>query len=392
MKKLFFSLGMLWLIPILGLAQNGINYQGVVRDGAGVIIGNQNVDIKFSILEETKLDTLYSETETLTTNGFGLINHVIGSGTVTSTNSLKDVDWIDKTRYLNVQLKLNGGSYQDLGTSQIVLSPWAGNWERKGDSIIYQLDRNVGIGEENPLAKLHIVSESDVTLSDGGGIILGDINSLNLGLDQNEIMARNNGQIALLHLQASGGDIRIHAFSGDPSTQMWIKDDGRVGIGIISPSAKLHVNGDTKTKCLEITGGCDITEPFEMAETQTYLPGSVVIIDPQNPGKLTLSNQAYDPKVAGIISGAGDVNPGLILSQDGLMDQGQQIALAGRVYVRASVQNGIIQPGDLLTTADIPGFAMKATDQSRAFGTIIGKAMTGLETGEGLVLVLVNLQ
>ena len=53
-----------------------------------------------------------------------------------------------------------------------------------------------------------------------------------------------------------------------------------------------------------------------------------------------------------------------------------------------------IKPGDLLTTSEVPGHAMKATDRERWDGAIIGKAMSSLESGEGLVLVLVlvNLQ
>jgi hypothetical protein len=35
---------------------------------------------------------------------------------------------------------------------------------------------------------------------------------------------------------------------------------------------------------------------------------------------------------------------------------------------------------------------MKVTDESKAPGAVIGKAMTELPTGKGLVLVLVNLQ
>jgi hypothetical protein len=62
------------------------------------------------------------------------------------------------------------------------------------------------------------------------------------------------------------------------------------------------------------------------------------------------------------------------------------------VYVLATTANGAIAPGDLLTTSDLPGYAMKATDRERSPGAIIGKAMTGLDEGEGLVLVLVNLQ
>jgi len=60
-------------------------------------------------------------------------------------------------------------------------------------------------------------------------------------------------------------------------------------------------------------------------------------------------------------------------------------------YVDASA--GAVRPGDLLTTSDTPGHAMKVLDHARATGAVIGKAMSSLESGErGLVLVLVNLQ
>jgi len=73
--------------------------------------------------------------------------------------------------------------------------------------------------------------------------------------------------------------------------------------------------------------------------------------------------------------------------------QGEKnIALSGRVYALATAANGPIKPGDLLTTSEVSGHAMKATDRERWDGAIIGKAMSTLESGEGLVLVLVNLQ
>jgi NAD(P)H-hydrate repair Nnr-like enzyme with NAD(P)H-hydrate dehydratase domain len=53
--------------------------------------------------------------------------------------------------------------------------------------------------------------------------------------------------------------------------------------------------------------------------------------------------------------------------------------------------NGKIEPGDFLTTSNTPGHAMRVTDSGAASGAIIGKAMTGLDSGKGLVLVLVNL-
>ena len=69
-----------------------------------------------------------------------------------------------------------------------------------------------------------------------------------------------------------------------------------------------------------------------------------------------------------------------------------EVAIAGRVYVKAEANSAPIQPGDLLTTSNLPGHAMKAANREHAYGAVIGKALTRLKNGTGLVLVLVNLQ
>jgi hypothetical protein len=71
---------------------------------------------------------------------------------------------------------------------------------------------------------------------------------------------------------------------------------------------------------------------------------------------------------------------------------GRNVALSGRVYVQADASNGSIKPGDLLTTSSTPGRAMRVSDHLKAQGAILGKAMTGLDEGQGMVLVLVTLQ
>jgi hypothetical protein len=122
-------------------------------------------------------------------------------------------------------------------------------------------------------------------------------------------------------------------------------------------------------------------------------PGMVVSIDPERAGDLTVSTQAYDKRVAGIISGAGGVKPGMLMGQEGSIAHGDRpVALTGRVYCLVDASLGSIEPGDLLTTSDTPGHAMKAKDHEKAQGAILGKAMTSLESGKGLVLVLVTLQ
>jgi hypothetical protein len=150
------------------------------------------------------------------------------------------------------------------------------------------------------------------------------------------------------------------------------------------------------TEELEITGGSDLSENFDVAPAfgvEAPLPGMVVSIDPGEPGRLRLSGTAYDPLVAGIVSGAGGVETGLIMGQRGSVADGDHaIALVGRVYVLVDAAYGAVRPGDLLTTSETPGHAMRAADRERAHGAILGKAMTGLDSGRGLVLVLVTLQ
>lgn len=102
------------------------------------------------------------------------------------------------------------------------------------------------------------------------------------------------------------------------------------------------------------------------------------------------ATEPYDQRVAGVISGAGGINTGITLKQEGVLDAGQHVALSGKVYALATAANGSIKPGDLLTTSQTPGHAMKATDVVRSYGTVIGKAMSALEKGEGLVLVLIQ--
>jgi hypothetical protein len=144
---------------------------------------------------------------------------------------------------------------------------------------------------------------------------------------------------------------------------------------------------------ITIEGGADLAEPFPMSNAADEIPqGAVVVIDDRHAGRLKLSDRPYDSRVAGVVSGANGINPGIQMQQQGLLEGGKNVALTGRVYVQADASNGPIDPGDLLTTSSTPGCAMKVTDHTRAQGAILGKAMSSLEQGQGMVLVLVTLQ
>jgi hypothetical protein len=197
------------------------------------------------------------------------------------------------------------------------------------------------------------------------------------------------------------GDVELGLKSSDPNGRLWTAQssgDAVPGLSgtfqIIDRTAEkarliIDAAGTVSVGVLRITGGSVVAEPFAMPDAIPL--GSVVSIDPSSIGRLKLSDRAYDKGVAGIVSGANGVTPGLTLNQAGF-GEGRYVALSGRVYVLADATRNPIRAGDLLTTSNLPGRAMKATDARRAQGAIIGKAMSPLQSGAGMVLVLVSLQ
>jgi hypothetical protein len=178
-----------------------------------------------------------------------------------------------------------------------------------------------------------------------------------------------------------------NSFGAGSGIDSWL----RLTAGGVLATNALDVQGVAEVNVLEVTGGADLAEPFATSGGEAE-PGTVMVIDPERAGHLKVADTAYDRRVAGVVSGAGGVNPGLSLSQPEVLEGDTKVALAGRVYVKASIENGPIRPGDALTTAALAGHAMRATDAERTPGAVLGKAMTALDDGTGLVLVLVNLQ
>lgn len=290
-------------------------------------------------------------------------------------------------RYMGIYVRVPAGvgSYVPLSSRQRVLpAPYSirsstsvrSDTSAKMDGIDH-VSGNIGIGTNNPQAKLH-VQDGAIRLQNG---------ALQLNFSTGgatDIKSPNSS----LYLNASGGAGHI-VMQVDPGAQ-------GVGIGTINPTQKFEVAGNMKCDVLIIDGGSDVSEPYDIASAQGIdpTPGMVVAIDSAQVGKLRVCDAAYDRTVAGIISGANGIAPGLILSQTGTVADGEHpVASSGRVWCFVDADaGGPVVAGDLLTTSTTPGHAMKASEHGRAGGAVLGKAMSPLPEGKGLVLVLVSLQ
>jgi hypothetical protein len=172
--------------------------------------------------------------------------------------------------------------------------------------------------------------------------------------------------------------------------------NGNVGIGgskdavATAPAERLVVAGNIMATGDIRLAGADCAEEFRVVEGGAIEPGSVLVIGDEE--TLWQCEAAYDTKVAGVVSGAGLLRPGILLGRQTEESGRMPIALSGTVYCKVDAAFGAVGVGDLLTTSSTRGHAMKALDAGRAVGAVIGKALRPLRDGRGLIPILVALQ
>lgn len=159
-------------------------------------------------------------------------------------------------------------------------------------------------------------------------------------------------------ITASANDTTVWYYSSGGASQLisWVK------------------NGSAQT-------GTDLAEWFPA--TEELEAGDVLVASSSDPVNVSKSSSGYQKGLIGIVA----TQPGLILGEQGTSTYAAQVALAGRVPVKVSDENGAIEIGDYLTSsATLSGYAMKATET----GPVIGMAMEALESGSGLITVKVD--
>jgi len=226
-------------------------------------------------------------------------------------------------------------------------------------------------------------NEGDIIVRDSAGRDVFHVDGNNaavyVGADGNEgdLIVRDGGGRDVFHVDSNFAAVYVGANGNE--------GDVIVRNGAGAETIKLDGgSGDI------VLSNADCAEDFEVATPDTPSPGTVMVLSEE--GGVVPSHSPYDRKVAGVVSGAGGLRPGIVLDRQGGAQSRCPLALMGKVYCHADAGYGPIALGDMLTTSSTSGHAMKATDPTRAFGAVLGKALGELPRGRGLVPLLVALQ
>lgn len=178
------------------------------------------------------------------------------------------------------------------------------------------------------------------------------------------------------------------AITGTTTDQAWISGTIANGatagtvmlqFGQVAASATSTIFAGSYVIAYKVSGA-DLAEVYYTKEAGGLPPGTLVSLDPALEAGVKRSDGPYDPHLLGIVS----TRPGHVLGEQAPAVRGTPaiVALAGRVPVRVSAENGPIMPGDYLTSSSVPGVAMKATQP----GFVVAQALTAFNsTGEGVV-------
>jgi hypothetical protein len=246
---------------------------------------------------------------------------------------------------------------------------------------------NVGIGTTNPQEKLEI---------SGNMLVRGNVR---LADSQGRHVFAVDARFAVLDLGATGngGDFRI----ADAQGRRVFNFDSNFAVldlGATDNEGDLRIRGTDGQPKIHLDGGAgdikllaaDCAEDFDVTDVEAAEPGTVMVIDQE--GALKPSEQPYDKRVAGVVSGGEGYKPGIILDKQKSEANRIPVALMGKVACKVDARHSPIEVGDLLTTSSTPGHAMKANDALKAFGAVLGKALRPLEQGQRMVPILIALQ
>ena len=286
-----------------------INYQAIARDGQGNPLGNTTVSIIMSIVTEEPT-LVFQERHDVTTNALGMFDLKIGEGSPMK-GSMGDITWGEHQHFAQIEMSVDGSSFQAIGNSQLLAVPYAfyaleaGNaessgsseslWSSSGSNIYYDKG-NVGIGVSNPNSKLSVK-----------GIVntIGPNGKVNITLTQ---LSDNNNL----------GALTLHDDNGDKKAQIFVNTGKEGALFLNNASGNMSVS-------VESVGGGE---------------GFLKTIGPNGKDNVRLTSAVDFPNngYVGVYDKNGDNKAGIYINA------------AGQGVVYADVKNFVMQHPDLPNT------------------------------------------
>ena len=136
MKKLLFILSLSFSSILFAQERNGITYQALIVDPTGEFLPgadnnysplkNTSVCLQFHIIDSTN-SYEYSEQHTVTTDNFGMVNLVIGTGSAIGGVGWENVSWSASAKSLKVDVDKTGScsSFEELSNQPLTSVPFA---------------------------------------------------------------------------------------------------------------------------------------------------------------------------------------------------------------------------------------------------------------------------
>jgi hypothetical protein len=136
--------------------------QMVIRNTLGDLVSESNVQVRVTIVQGSIGGTEeFQELHTPFTNSNGLASFEIGAGNPIN-GTMDMIDWANGPYFIRTEVDpSNTSNFSIVGTMELLAVPYAlhagsdGDWDDDGDNV-HTLSKNVGIGTDNPLAKLEV--------------------------------------------------------------------------------------------------------------------------------------------------------------------------------------------------------------------------------------------
>lgn len=394
-RKLFLSIGMAAFLLAVALVSTGcgtflgpqFTYQGRLTDANGnPLSGTYTLTLQIYD-DDTGGTSLYTTTDVMTVTD-GLFDTVIGPTTVIAGLGPEDL-----AQPLWLEVEVSDGSIAETlePRQRLYGAPYA--FTLMPGAYISETMSETFHGANGATAILNVVnSQSGDALPALRAV--GDKGLMLTGA--NAVDGSGDGESGVIYGSQGAGDDGDLAIYSNDEVAIYLDEDGGSGgsfrIYNDDPQQVFRVeeNGEVFADGSFTGGGADFAEMVQPGESDLE-PGDVLVIGPD--GQMIRSTEVQQATVVGVYSTDPGFVAGKKLNESGNpLEPGQiPLAVVGRVPVKASAENGSIQPGDLLVTSDTPGHAMKA-NVDPSVGTVIGKALETLEEGTDVIQMLVMLQ